>query len=184
MFEKNIFEMVETFLIVDDKEENRKAFKKAVREIFPDKKVLEASSAKKAKEVIAENSDAIDFVLSDMQMEEDVSGFYVAFEAWSWFIPAVVVTAGDHHGAYVTASVLCNSEIGEHNLSIKPATKDDAEVWKSIIRGTEKRNGPSIQAALYVRSKEKGKSLYSRDAGELMAHMVCSGMGDFRNCQI
>lgn len=182
--EKNVFEMVKTILVVDDKAENRAAAREAIREIFPEKTVMEASSAQEAKEIIANRANEIDLVLSDMQMEEVLSGFYVAFEAWSRYIPAVVVTAGDHHGSYVTASRFCNPEENGGLYAAKPARKDDCEIWKDILRGIEKRNSLSLRVALAVREEAPEKMFYNKDAGEVLARLTCSGMGNIRECRV
>lgn len=183
-FGRNVFAMVNTVLVVDDKAENRAAAKQAFLKIFPEKIVLEASSAQEAKEAIINHASEIDLVMSDMQMEETLSGFYVAFEAWSRYIPAVVVTAGDHHGSYVTASSFCNPEENGGLYHAKPARKDDCEIWKNIIRGIEKNNNLSLRVALAARKESPEKVFYSQEAGEILARVTCSGMGNIRDCKV
>ena len=182
--EKNIFLAISTVLIVDDKPKNLLAAKEALQDIFPAIKTLEAASAVQAIEIIANQGTEIDLVLSDMEMEELLSGFYVAFEAWSNYIPTVVVTAGDHHGAYVVASSWSNpKDDGSTLYHIKPAQKDDKEVWKKIIRGIEKNDNFALRVALYVR-EEKGGTFYNKDAGEILARLTCTQMGNIRDCKV
>lgn len=182
--DNNFFDGVGTVLVVDDKVENCVAAREAIHDIFPDKRVLQASSAKEAKKLIANNNHGIDFVLSDMQMEERYSGFYVAHEAWSRYIPTVVVTAGDHHGSFVLASNFCNPNGDSGTYYANSAQKDDKESWKNIIRGIEKHNSLSLRVALIVRERANGKKCYDREMGEILARLTCTGMGNLRECSV
>jgi len=115
--------------VVDDDQANRNAAVSAIKELFPEALVVEFDNAAEAITSIdtpSETNPLPDFVLSDMRMEEEQSGWQVATAAWSWRVPVAVVSGGvKGHGKDLVILGYPHHQF--------PGEKNDSNLWKQII---------------------------------------------------
>jgi len=174
----NTHEKIRGVLLVDDKEENVEAGTSALIDFFPNAKHFKALSALKAIEILRENHDSIDFVISDMMMEKSDSGHEVAFEAWSWGIPSTIVSAGyGDHGGYHSVSI-------SHPRNSIDGGKSSKDVWLKVLDvlfspPEFRHNILPMLIDLRFKFLEKGGERYSDTQAELMT-IVTASMRGFR----
>lgn len=86
--------LVKNIAVVDDLTKNREGAVGAINEKLPGVVVHQFSSAREFLAALEGLVPKIDLVLSDMNMEDEDAGYRVVDAAWSWGIPATIVTAG------------------------------------------------------------------------------------------
>lgn len=113
--------------VVDDKPENIVAAKNALVNCLPNTVVRTFSSAGEIVVELMFLNYRPTLVLTDLDIEEEDTGFKVNMAAWGNGIPAVVVTAKDcgNHGINTSISML--------NGRFSNARKDDPETWCKVI---------------------------------------------------
>jgi hypothetical protein len=134
MNKEELMNKIKIIAVVDDLAENRHAASIAIMETIPNVSVLCFVSAEEAITALKSNSTLIDFVLTDMKMEDDKAGFRVALEAWAWNIPATIISGGHkgHGKEYVWLG---------YPFKTFPGDKNDPEVWKQILEKVFSGNG-------------------------------------------
>ena len=156
---------IERLLIADDTPENLDAAKKYFSTI--NLKTDYAKSEEEAKEMIIsqfETGEKYDFVITDLEMEDRISGCNVLSQAYKYGAEGTIATGRDYHkpdsaghGPY-TSVYSIRSKPAE-SLTVK-AKKTKPEVWKKILDGSlelVKNNSGLLKLAI-----SKNKALFSK----------------------
>jgi CheY-like chemotaxis protein len=150
---------IKVVAIADDMEENRSAAVSAAQEIFPDAEVRTYSAASEIISAMRESGGIpdIDLVLTDMNMEEELSGLKVAQECATWWIPCIPVTGGIK--THTTDQVRAGGGYPNEDIVIH-GEKDDPEIWKFVLRKAllEQEFGSAIIKILYYGKREKDET--------------------------
>lgn len=161
---------IKSVAVVDDLAENRLAAQKAIVEVLPNAEVWLFSSAKDAIAVIEAKSPEIDLVLSDLNMEDHLSGYRVACAAWSWNIPTVIVSGGIK--THTTDQVVVGYPSAHFH-----GEKDDPSLWKKVLEvilsGDRTNNG--IITALSLGKRTKPSAEYGQTCAAVSLPMDRSG---------
>lgn len=118
--------MFENIAVVDDTAANREAAAKAIADIIPSATVHLFSSGSEIITALKNGSPKIDLVLTDMKMENEIAGYRVAIESWSWNVPATIISGG--FKTHTTDQVVVG-----YPRSYFYGEKDNPDVWKSIL---------------------------------------------------
>lgn len=163
--------MVKAIAVVDDMVQNRQAAISAINEKLPGVAVYQFSSATEFLAALNGLTSEIDLVLSDMNMEEEDSGYQVTCAAWSWGIPATIVTAGiTHHDHREAKGVFlrCPREtfLGD---------KSDPIVWSRILDSifSDRSADNSIITALRIIGIVGKKVQPDLEYGRVCAAAIC-----------
>lgn len=152
--------LVKKIAIVDDTPENLEAAVVAIAEFLPNVSIATFDSLKSFKKAVGKERPDFDLVLSDLNMEEEKSGFKVACLCWAWGVPTVIITGGMNHGSEAV-------KVGYFNKSIF-GTKKETKVWMEALKTifvAENKN------PIYLMLLGGKKSAPNKDFGEIGGHM-------------
>lgn len=167
---------LECVVVVDDAEENLKAIRQVAADC-PNINWVFLDSGEAAMEFINEKHREIDLLITDRQMETPDAGLVVLGYAYSFLIPAVIVSGGFQHAGKMHTRIYPLS--GEDPCGRYPDDmfKDNPETWimilDDIIMALHPKSG-GILAAASLAHKEKGNApvLFGKDIMVLAKHFL------------
>ncbi len=100
---------IESILILDDKQENIDAYKKAIKGYYPYANVTYAYSEKEGLKLIKKEN--YDVIITDRVMEDEYSGHRIIDKSIDYGIPAFMITEYHHGGTISSISPVIVNEV-------------------------------------------------------------------------
>lgn len=151
-------------LIIDDKKENIDAYKKAIKQYFPELNATYAYSEKEGLYLLDERH-KYDLVITDRVMEDEFSGYKIIDKSIDYRIPAFMITEYQHGGKISSVSpvVLASNDFGEYNYY---GAKNDPETLNKLIQKIFNNNSEGIYNVILFGTINKAIERYDKFVGQ------------------